>query len=96
MIPIEPESFGSREGLMEKVRVAINSALPLENQEPALTTTDQKGARRNDGDNLRSSRSAGRTRRLSLHGWHVRHLPLRAMIIGKIFLEAALASPAIC
>ena len=41
--PIEPENFGSRECLMEKVRVAINSALPGEVQEPVLTTKDTKG-----------------------------------------------------
>jgi 1-acyl-sn-glycerol-3-phosphate acyltransferase len=27
--PIEPAEFGSREGLMDKVRTAINSALPV-------------------------------------------------------------------
>lgn len=41
--PIEPENFGSRECLMEKVRIAINSSLPAENQKPVLTTKDTKG-----------------------------------------------------
>lgn len=37
--PIEPEEFGSRELLMEKVRAAINSGLPKELQEENATTT---------------------------------------------------------
>ncbi len=41
--PIEPENFGSRECLMEKVRIAINSSLPAQSQEPVLTTKDTKG-----------------------------------------------------
>ncbi len=35
--PIEPASFGGREGLMHKVRAAINSGLPAEMQEQAET-----------------------------------------------------------
>jgi 1-acyl-sn-glycerol-3-phosphate acyltransferase len=33
--PIEPKDFGSREGLMEKVRTVINQGLPPEYQTPA-------------------------------------------------------------
>ena len=36
--PIEPQKFGSRECLMEQVRVAIESGLPEEWQEKPLTT----------------------------------------------------------
>jgi 1-acyl-sn-glycerol-3-phosphate acyltransferase len=36
--PIEPEDFGSRECLMEKVWNAIESGLPLEYRHTALTT----------------------------------------------------------
>jgi hypothetical protein len=35
--PIEPEDFGSRECLMEKVRRAIDSGLPKEYQENSTT-----------------------------------------------------------
>ena len=41
--PIEPQDFGSRECLMEKVRRAIDSGLPRELQE-APVLTSQKGA----------------------------------------------------
>jgi 1-acyl-sn-glycerol-3-phosphate acyltransferase len=40
--PIEPEDFGSRECLMEKVRRAIDSGLPPELQENLWTTKDAK------------------------------------------------------
>jgi 1-acyl-sn-glycerol-3-phosphate acyltransferase len=46
--PIEPPSFGGREQLMIKVREAINSALPPEQQEQesfALPVTDQQERR---------------------------------------------------
>jgi 1-acyl-sn-glycerol-3-phosphate acyltransferase len=33
--PIEPQDFGSREGLMEKVRAIIDSGLPAEYQQTA-------------------------------------------------------------
>jgi 1-acyl-sn-glycerol-3-phosphate acyltransferase len=36
--PIEPEDFGSRECLMEKVRAAIDSGLPEEYRETASAT----------------------------------------------------------
>ena len=39
--PIEPEDFGSREGLMERVRRAIDSGLPREFQESPATTLPQ-------------------------------------------------------
>lgn len=35
--PIEPKDFGSREQLMEKVRIAINSGLPADLQDRSLT-----------------------------------------------------------
>jgi 1-acyl-sn-glycerol-3-phosphate acyltransferase len=38
--PIEPEDFGSRELLMEKVRIAIDSGLPAELQERTDFTTN--------------------------------------------------------
>jgi len=38
--PIEPENFGSRECLMEKVRAAINSGLPPEYQDATPTTNE--------------------------------------------------------
>lgn len=44
--PIEPENFGSRECLMEKVRAAINGGLPVEMQQPTQVhqnSTGQKG-----------------------------------------------------
>jgi len=43
--PIEPKDFGSRECLMEKVRAAIESGLPEEFRQNALTTGDT-GAQR--------------------------------------------------
>jgi 1-acyl-sn-glycerol-3-phosphate acyltransferase len=36
--PIEPEDFGSREELMEKVRRAIDSGLPEEMQEGRISS----------------------------------------------------------
>ena len=39
--PIEPENFGSRDCLMEKVRRVIDSGLPEEQQSP-MTTKDTK------------------------------------------------------
>jgi 1-acyl-sn-glycerol-3-phosphate acyltransferase len=41
--PIEPEAFGSRECLMEKVRVAINSGLPAEYQQERSIIEGEKG-----------------------------------------------------
>ena len=40
--PIEPENFGSRERLMEKVRAVIESGLPEELRQRELTTKDMK------------------------------------------------------
>jgi len=40
--PIEPEDFGSRECLMEKVRAVIDSGLPEELRQTLLTTKDAK------------------------------------------------------
>ena len=39
--PIEPQEFGSRDCLMEKVRRAIESGLPEELREPSLVTSHQ-------------------------------------------------------
>jgi 1-acyl-sn-glycerol-3-phosphate acyltransferase len=46
--PIEPQDFGSKECLMEKVRVAIDGGLPQEFQHEPLNTevAAQQGARR--------------------------------------------------
>jgi 1-acyl-sn-glycerol-3-phosphate acyltransferase len=38
--PIEPEDFGSREELMEKVRRAIDSGLPEEMQEGRISSVN--------------------------------------------------------
>jgi 1-acyl-sn-glycerol-3-phosphate acyltransferase len=43
--PIEPKDFGSREELMAKVRVAINSGLPAEYLEPAIQTAPVETAK---------------------------------------------------
>jgi 1-acyl-sn-glycerol-3-phosphate acyltransferase len=43
--PIQPEDFGTRESLMEKVRSVIESGLPEEYREKAFTTGDTKEAR---------------------------------------------------
>jgi 1-acyl-sn-glycerol-3-phosphate acyltransferase len=40
--PIEPENFGSRECLMEKVRAVIESGLPRDLRQRELATTDAK------------------------------------------------------
>ena len=38
--PIEPNDFGDRESLMEKVRAAIESGLPEEYRQPASSTAE--------------------------------------------------------
>ena len=43
--PIEPKDFGAREELMAKVRVAINSGLPAEYQEPAIQPAPVEAAK---------------------------------------------------
>lgn len=48
--PIEPEDFGDREALMEKVRAVIESGLPEEYKQPKpFTTEDTQSHRANTG-----------------------------------------------
>jgi hypothetical protein len=44
--PIEPEEFGTRECLMEKVRVAIESGLPEEYRQGSTVTADSGRAQK--------------------------------------------------
>ena len=44
--PIDPKDFGSRECLMEKVRAAIESGLPVECRQPATATAETGEQRR--------------------------------------------------
>jgi len=46
--PIEPRDFGTRECLMEKVRVAIESGLPEESREDSLATKVHEETSRHD------------------------------------------------